>query len=165
MCIQHNNMSISWEHNNTQHIFSFRGFAHSVPSRFIVAAKEIVSINKVAIRKIKVLYNKFIDVGCFLTVDDVGERIHQHSMISARSELICSPEVPNFVCYGGVTLDCLFLRIAPPSDGVDLKPSISSCPMMISFLLLLASFCKFWTTPTLVSLKKFRSSLIQCNHF
>ena len=72
-----------------------------ISSNLIVAAmRDRASVNDVAIRTIKVVYNELLDVGCFShTLNHVGERMNTPNfMTSATLGLLCFHEVQDPVC-------------------------------------------------------------------
>ena len=94
-----------------------------IPPQSIVAAIcDRASVNDVAMKTIKVVYNQLLDIGCFShTLDHVGERMNTPNFTtSAKPELVCSHEAQNPACCGGLKLDCTL----PLDGGVSLRSFI-----------------------------------------
>ena len=93
------------------------------PLPILATMRDRASINDVAMRTIKVVYNQLLDVGCFShTLDHVGERMNTPNfMTSAKPGLVSSHEARNPACCGALKLDYLHLRNLPLDGGISLR--------------------------------------------
>ena len=98
-----------------------------IPSHLLVGAmRDRASVNEVAMRTVRVVYNQCVDIGCFShTLDHVGQRMSTPVNSSLRG-LPCFLEVQRLVCFGRARQDCLHLLILALGGGVDLRLYIIS---------------------------------------
>ena len=95
-----------------------------ISSNLIVAAmRGRASVNDVAMRTIKVVYNELLDVGCFShTLNHVGERMNTPNfMTSATLGLLCFHEAQDPVCCGGPKRVSQHLHTPQLGGGVNLR--------------------------------------------
>ena len=96
-----------------------------ISSNLIVAAMhDRASVNDVAMRTIKVVYNEQLDVGCFShTLNHVGERMNTPILhdFSAMLGLLCFHEAQDPVCCGGPKRVSQHLHTPQLGGGVNLR--------------------------------------------
>lgn len=99
-----------------------------IPPQSIVAAmRDRASVNDMAMRTIKVVYNQLLDVGC------VSHTLDQYFTTSAKPGLVCSHEAQNPACCGGLKLDYLHLRTLPLNGGVSLRLFIRCSQLSVTW--------------------------------
>ena len=96
-----------------------------ISSNLIVAAmRDRASVNDVAMRTIKVVYNELLDVGCFPhTLNHMGERMNTPILhdFSATLGLLCFHKAQNPVCCGGPKHVSQHLHTPQLSGGVNMR--------------------------------------------